>query len=229
MSTLSMYTVALSRAPRITRWCFGIIVGVYVGTAIVQSVAVDTLRIMGALEVFPQWSPQQCMTISMACLALAPLGPHRGEASTGFKAWRNLNRYTTKSLLVCAATDLFSGWCLYAGLLQVGGAIFVVVYSSSSAWTAVFAHMRGQAISPKQWAGVALCTTGLVANGYINVAGTSHVDGLHRSVLMGFALCLAGAVLHSYFIVDLNARLQDKRMQMSDRGLKPSPKLPPSP
>ena len=90
----------------------------------------------------------------------------------------------------------------------------MVVYSSTSAWTALFAYAKGEFISWNQWLGVLLVTIGLVCNGYIN---TDLAHEKAPDVLPGFGLCLIGTCLHSFFVVDMNARLRDARMMLTDR------------
>jgi drug/metabolite transporter (DMT)-like permease len=96
--------------------------------------------------------------------------------------------------------------------MRTGAAVFVVVYSSTSAWTALLAYTRGTEVSDKQWVGVALVTVGLVLNGYMNQQSAL---GDPQGIGVGFLLCLVGTVLHSFFIVDMNSRLREPAMTLT--------------
>jgi len=86
------------------------------------------------------------MTLSMALMILLPKPPSKEDDDQILekpKTSRDLNRFTLESLAVTAFSDLLSGWCIYAGLLKIGGGVFVVIYSSTSAWTALISHFKG--------------------------------------------------------------------------------------
>jgi len=186
---------------------FGVMVLVYVLTAVAQPVLVDTVR--HAVDTIPADIPQLCMTSAMALTGIGPCL----RCCTGARRFPSLNQFTVGSAALCATLDMTAGWLLYAGLLRTGGAIFTVIYSSCTAWTALFAWWQGSTLHQWQWAGVALVTTGLGLNGLANQHAASSDD--NNPVLVGALLCLGGSVVHSLFVVALNKRLRDSEMTMT--------------
>ena len=53
-----------------------------------------------------------------------------------------------RAILAVTAIDFTSGCLLTSGLLIVGSGTYVVVYSSTTVWTAVIARLTGQVQSP---------------------------------------------------------------------------------
>lgn len=71
-----------------------------------------------------------------------------------------------KRVVLPTAVDLCSGVLVMMGLLVVGSGVYVVIYSSCTAWTAVLSHLfLRRRLTRMQWLGVVLCTLGLAANG----------------------------------------------------------------
>jgi drug/metabolite transporter (DMT)-like permease len=71
-------------------------------------------------------------------------------------------------LLSVGAIDLVSGVLLTAGLLRVGSAVYVVVYSSNTLWTALISRCRpgGRQLGRARWLAVATLTLGLLVNAW---------------------------------------------------------------
>ena len=83
-----------------------------------------------------------------------------------------------RRVLVPTAVDLCSGVLVMMGLLVVGSGVYVVIYSSCTAWTAVLSRLfLRRRLARMQWLGVALCTLGLAANGLASAfhTPTGHV------------------------------------------------------
>jgi len=129
-------------------------------------------------------------------------------------------------VLLTAAVDLISGMCLTFGILLTGGSIFVVLYNSVPAWTAILSRFILQRkLNAIQIAGVGLVCVGLV----MNVLGTnlqlSHNDdkdvddsvgeaagrNAAHIVILGSMIVLAGSLMHSlmYVLSDLSMSPQD--------------------
>lgn len=179
-------------------------VACYVSTAVGQPLIADMINARLRVENSLVLVPHLCMTIAMALVAIV-----RQRRSEPRKA---RTAHTTHAVVVSAMLDILAGRCLYAGLARVGGGLFTVIYSSCTAWTALFSHFAGNRLHHLQWVGVGVVTLGLVCSGLANLDRPAETDGV--SLAWGFGLCVLGSMLHSILICYMNARLQDSRVSL---------------
>eukprot|EP00521_Asterionellopsis_glacialis_P014409 CAMPEP_0195305114 /NCGR_PEP_ID=MMETSP0707-20130614/35693_1 /TAXON_ID=33640 /ORGANISM="Asterionellopsis glacialis, Strain CCMP134" /LENGTH=336 /DNA_ID=CAMNT_0040369139 /DNA_START=374 /DNA_END=1384 /DNA_ORIENTATION=- len=136
-----------------------------------------------------------------------------------------------KKLLLTAAIDLISGMLLTGGILMTGGGVFVVLYNSCPAWTAILSRVfLKRKMSLLQTFGVSLVCMGLI----VNVAGShrqladSNSDGKDSisssestsnvtTVLVGSVVVLVGCILHSAFFVMSEISLLGNRTTSTSR------------
>ena len=106
-------------------------------------------------------------------------------------------------VLLCTVLDFVSGCLLTTGLLIIGGGIFVVIYSSTTVWTALWACCSGQRLSSGRWAGVLLVFAGMVLNSSTNFADAAASEGAAASAFLGCGLGAAviGTMLHAAMFV----------------------------
>jgi len=129
-------------------------------------------------------------------------------------------------VFLTAFVDLVSGMCLTFGLLLTGGAIFVILYNSCPAWTAIISRfLLGKKLTVLQVGGVILVCIGLVTNvfgsqlqlassneqgtrGENDVVGTgSNIDATEEEknasylIIVGSVIVLLGSLLHSLMFV----------------------------
>jgi drug/metabolite transporter (DMT)-like permease len=181
-----------------------IAVACYVSTAVGQPLIADMINARLRVENSLVLMPHLCMTIAMALVAIV-----RQRRSEPRKA---PTAHTTHAVVVSAMLDILAGRCLYAGLARVGGGLFTVIYSSCTAWTALFSHFAGNRLHLYQWVGVGVVTLGLVCSGLANLGQPAELDGVRLA--WGFGLCVLGSMLHSILICYMNARLQDSRVSL---------------
>ena len=118
---------------------------------------------------------------------------------TGKVRWA---RMTTVILI-----DLCSGILCFTGLVSAGSAIFTVVYSSVTAWTAVFSWLFfGRELHYMQWSGVSLVMLGLIGSslGSSSLGATDSED-----VGMGILMILVGSMFHSLYYIVSESILKD--------------------
>jgi len=203
-----------SSSPRL-RPVFVIKIIFYVSTGIIQPMLVDALRLRSCLGRKSLLLPTLARTTGMALVGILSTSADRS----------NVRRMLTtdadfrKSLLFVACVDLLSGMLLTGGILLTGGAIFVVLYNSCPAWTALLSkYFLGHTLTTKQSTGVAVVVLGLISN----VFGTteqlsSHGDGSSgkevTTVTIGSGVVLLGCVLHSAFFV-----LSDRFLRGNKKG-----------
>ena len=97
--------------------------------------------------------------------------------------------------------DLVSASLIQGGLLMVGSGVYVVMYASTTFWTAAIASASGATVlTARQWTAVLLLTGGLVINGHgqLSAAGS---DGSGGTTVVGSSIILAGSALHALFFV----------------------------
>ena len=148
---------------------------VYVVTGTLQPMLTDIIRYSGGTG--PRWPPMflpvlaNVVGMSGVSSATACLGDRQGAGvSSVIAALRNPRQ--RHKLLIAAAIDLASGCLLNAGLLTLGGAVYVVIYASNTLWTALFSVCcGGRRLSLRRWAAVFVLTAGIVMNGLATSAG----------------------------------------------------------
>ena len=124
-------------------------------------------------------------------------------------------------VFLTALVDLVSGMCLTFGLLLTGGAIFVILYNSCPAWTAILSRfLLGKKLTVLQVGGVILVCIGLVTNvfgsqlqlassnaqdsqGENDVVGVATEEEKNASylIIVGSVIVLFGSLLHSLMFV----------------------------
>jgi len=110
-------------------------------------------------------------------------------------------RASLRRILIATAFDFTSGCLLTTGLLMLGGGIWVVIYSSTTVWTAVFACCTGQRLAPGRWAGVLLVSGGMVLSASGNFADAAGDVTATMSLALGCASTLVGTMLHAAMFV----------------------------
>jgi drug/metabolite transporter (DMT)-like permease len=124
-------------------------------------------------------------------------------------------------VFLTALVDLISGMCLTFGLLLTGGAIFVILYNSCPAWTAILSRfLLGKKLTVLQVGGVILVCIGLVTNVFgsqLQMTSSNGKDTQGKNALVGVAteeeknasyliivgsfIVLFGSLLHSLMFV----------------------------
>ena len=184
---------------------------VYVGTGVLQPLIVDTLRMSSCLGRKSLLLPTLAKTTGMALVGLLST---RADRST----LRHLLRTSAdfrRSLLLAALVDLISGMLLTGGILLTGGAIFVVLYNSCPAWTAILSkYFLGRSLTSKQSIGVLVVALGLICNVFgttEQLSGKGKQDQHLPTVILGSGIVLMGCILHSAFFVISDRSLRGGR------------------
>ena len=184
---------------------------VYVGTGVLQPLIVDTLRMSSCLGRKSLLLPTLAKTTGMALVGLLST---RADRST----LRHLLRTSadfSRSLLLAAVVDLISGMLLTGGILLTGGAIFVVLYNSCPAWTAILSkYFLGRSLTSKQSIGVLVVVLGLICNVFgttEQLSGKGKQDQHLPTVILGSGIVLMGCILHSAFFVISDRSLRGGR------------------
>jgi len=107
-----------------------------------------------------------------------------------------------KMLWVAVAVDVFSGLMTTYGLVFVGSGVYTVIYSSTTAFTAVLSRLLGEKLETAQWISIAIITLGLLVNASAVLDASSLVakNGTVQSyaeVVFGITLMLLGTILHA--------------------------------
>ena len=195
---------------------------VYVGTGVLQPLIVDTLRMSSCLGRKSLLLPTLAKTTGMALVGLLST---RADRST----LRHLLRSSAdfrRSLLLAAVVDLISGMLLTGGILLTGGAIFVVLYNSCPAWTAILSkYFLGRSLTSKQSIGVLVVVLGLICNVFgttEQLSGEGKQDQHLPTVVLGSGIVLMGCILHSAFFVISDRSLRGGRQGKSGDCHSPS-------
>jgi drug/metabolite transporter (DMT)-like permease len=169
----------------------------YVGTGILQPILIDYLRINHCLGRHWLLLPTLANTLGMASCGLLSTQQERQHLQASL-LWNNNAAPFKRMLAVSAAVDLVSGMMLTGGILLTGGAIFVVIYNSCPAWTALLSWcVLGKSLTLQQTLGVLLVVCGLL----VNVMGTNQQFGMYSATVMGSIIVLVGSMLHSAFFI----------------------------
>lgn len=174
---------------------------VYVGTGVLQPLIVDTLRMSSCLGRKSLLLPTLAKTTGMALVGLLS---NRADRSTVRHLFRTSADFR-RSLLLAAVVDLISGMLLTGGILLTGGGIFVVLYNSCPAWTAILSkYFLGRSLTSKQSIGVMVVVLGLICNVFgttEQLSGKGKKDQHLSTVILGSGIVLMGCILHSAFFV----------------------------
>ena len=232
------------------------LVVVYVVTGAAQPILTDWIKYRGGTGsssssvTLPLLLPMVANTAGMASVGLLMLrpwcvGPPRplhapSPSADGMKKPPRRGLCTSGQVFLLVWVDMAASVLILLGLLLVGSGVYVVMYSSTTLWTAAIASLaKAQSLSSWQWAGVLCLTSGLVINGHeqltrdqsgaghnldggaVNVTVPATATTLHGSPsvagsLMGSALIVVGSLLHATFFV------------LADRLLQPPPPPPPT-
>jgi len=203
----------------------GTIVGVmvYASTGVLQPMIIDYLRMNNALGRKALLLPTLCNVIGMACCGILVNSSVRNKFLMELRSSRSLRR----SVLITAAIDLCSGMLLTLGLLLTGGAVFVVLYNSCPAWTALISRvMLGTKMDGLGIMGVVLVCFGLVASVLgIHSKEGDDVDEIEdqdenssKTVMLGSIVILIGSLLHSLMFVLSDMFLRSPRPVQSGDG-----------
>ena len=111
------------------------------------------------------------------------------------------NRASAGRVLICTALDFVSGCLLTTGLLMVGGGMFVVVYASTTVWTALWARWSGQHLSAGRWAGVLLVFAGMVLNSSQGLEQAAAESVAASTLVLGLCAVVVGTMLHAAMFV----------------------------
>lgn len=205
----------------------GVTMAIYVGTALLQPTLTDEIRYLGGAGNIG-WPPTLLATLAntSAMASLMVIGfkgvcntlwtthtaveaTRDGEgrtrpsasAATPRAGERRLNFASIRTVLIGACIDFSSGALLTTGLLMLGGGIFVVIYSSTTVWTAMWATCTGQSLSLSRWAGVLLVTSGMALSASGNLAEVEGDVAATMQVVIGCAVLVAGTMLHAAMFV----------------------------
>ncbi len=145
---------------------------IYISTGIAQPLLIDTLRMNSLLGHKYLLLPTLANTTGMALCGLLASKSQWNNLRLLLRRKSNSNTYGGNSsnslrrmILITSVVDLLSGMCLTFGILLTGGAIFVVLYNSCPAWTAILSKLLlGKKMTLLQFVGVILVCIGLVAN-----------------------------------------------------------------
>ena len=188
------------------RTAFGILV--YVATGILQPTVIDFLRIHNCLGRKWLLLPTLANTLGMALCGLL-VSSHQWQT---FQSFLKSNARLRQCILLTATVDLISGMCLTGGIMLTGGAVFVVLYNSCPAWTAILSRtLLKKHLTWMQVSGVLLVCIGIL----INVWGSQHQAhtqedmmekrsqdlGAPYKILVGSVIVLVGSLLHSLMFV----------------------------
>ena len=226
--------ITIKSTPSMKSLIFGVVI--YITTGIAQPILIDTLHIHGLLGHKHLLLPTLANTTGMAlCGLLVPSSQWRmlwgklmlvhDNSSTLSQSngtvQRNYVDNFKRMVILTSIVDLISGMCLTFGILLTGGAIFVILYNSCPAWTALLSKfwLKRNDITKIQFMGVALVCIGLVSNilGNNSTNDTNENDTkssyFGTSVIFGSIIVLVGSLLHSLMFVLSDASLQSFRQQ----------------
>lgn len=201
-----------------SRGSIGIGLFIYIVTGVLQPTFIDYLRLNHLLGHKLLLLPTLANVSGMALCGIL----------TSNASWENfwnslkMSPRLKKMILLTACVDLISGMCLTFGLLLTGGAIFVVLYNSCPAWTALLTKfVLGKKLNGLQISGVFVVCLGLV----INVLGsqiemiirsdkeetvtkgkdsrnlTEEQNALTYYAVLGSMIVLVGSMLHSLMFI----------------------------
>lgn len=191
----------------------------YLSTGILQPMLTDHLRMTQCLGRKTLLLPTLIKTTGMALVGLLSTSADRST----FRRLLKNDREFRRSLLMAAVVDLVSGMLLTGGILLTGGAIFVVLYNSVPAWTALLSkYFLGRSLTVKQTAGVGFVCIGLIVNVFGTTEQLSHSKTAVTTVSVGSAIVLLGCILHAGFFVLSDRALRGKNNDGATAHIAPS-------
>ena len=208
-------TTSQSSQTQQTQIAFGL--AVYIITGVLQPIIIDYLRISNLLGHKSLLLPTLANSIGMALCGLLASNSTWETFRSNLKRSQKLK----KMVFLTALVDLISGMCLTFGLLLTGGAIFVILYNSCPAWTAILSRfLLGKKLTVLQVGGVILVCIGLVTNVFgsqLQMTSSNGKDTQGKNALVGVAteeeknasyliivrsvIVLFGSLLHSLMFV----------------------------
>ena len=204
---------------------------VYIITGVLQPIIIDYLRIHNLLGQKFLLLPTLANATGMALCGLL-------ASSTAWETFRGSLKRShklKKMVLLTSTVDLLSGMCLTYGLLLTGGAIFVVLYNSCPAWTAILSRfVLGKKLSSLQVSGVILVCIGLIVNVFgsqlqLNEQEKQEHQGLKMNddgsgvknasyfIIVGSAIVLLGSLLHSLMFVLSDLTMSSLHLDCDDK------------
>jgi hypothetical protein len=182
----------------------------YISTGAAQPTLVDMVRYSGAAGVsatrLPLLLPMLANTAGMAAVGLLALCDTAPPTATAEQQQRELEEESGRPRLCVAGqlmllvwVDMAASTLILLGLLLVGSGIYVVMYSSTTLWTACIASCAGTAtLSRRQWMGVWLLTAGVrmtmtTASTHDCVAATGVLDNCAACSFVGGYSCCSTA------------------------------------
>ncbi len=208
--------------PRLAAWA-----ALYLATGVLQPLLVDGVRVCGAAgsallpllanttgmaavgafaRLVAEWPGRaaapgaQYAALSQRDATGAPPARYRTEdREAGVAAAAFAENSKRRAVLAATALDLVAGWLCATALVQVGSGVYTVIYSSTTAWTAVISWLLGKRLVAGQWAGIGLVSLGLLVHA-LGVVGDSYVTDSaaeSRALALGIATLLAGTVCHA--------------------------------
>ena len=171
----------------------GLILCFYVLTGVLQPTLIEVLTYNGACEkttflfILPTY-------VGMTFSVLSDLN----SLKHGKIRWA---RISTLVLI-----DLCSGILCFTGLVSAGSAIFTVVYSSVTVYTALFSWLFfGRNLHYMQWGGVCLVMLGLISSSFGGTSGTEDSEDVGLGILM----ITVGSMFHSLYYIVSESILKD--------------------
>ena len=197
-------------------WRFWLAAIVYVGTGILQPMVIDYLKGYNAL--------------GRKVLLLPTLANVMGMALCGCLAskeeWANFSFHANHRVIGMASIiDWISGMLCTGGILLTGGAIFVILYNSCPAWTALLSWLcLNQSLSSIQLLGIILVILGLIANVWGTKATTTTTTTSTNTtgVVIGSLVVLAGSFLHSAMFVVSDYALNANQKASTTKKIPPT-------
>ena len=199
-----------------------VVMTLYVVTGMLQPTIIDFIKyhgmigaphamlpMLGTLHVLricagsPLWSTSArfpaANVAGMAAVALCR------SSTTG---WNDIPRNSKRNILLITAVDTCSGVFLMLGLLAAGSGVFVVIYSSCTAFTACFSRMfLKKQLKWGQWLAILMICAGLGVNYWSASHGGAAATASGVRTAAGIVLTLLGSLLHSAMFVMTDALL----------------------
>eukprot|EP00768_Dysnectes_brevis_P005880 gnl/Dysnectes_brevis/4425_a5944_1005.p1 GENE.gnl/Dysnectes_brevis/4425_a5944_1005~~gnl/Dysnectes_brevis/4425_a5944_1005.p1 ORF type:complete len:353 (-),score=91.05 gnl/Dysnectes_brevis/4425_a5944_1005:37-1095(-) len=175
----------------------------YIVTGIVQPLLLDQIELDGAAS---SWSFIYSLpnAIGMALILLLPL-TQASKFTTTIK--QDLKEFMWPMVLL-SLLDVTASTVVLFGQLAVGSAMYTIIYSSVSIWTAIGSFfLLGRKLDYTQWICIAVVTVGLCFSG---------LDALNQpgnDMIIGSIITLVGTILHAgtYFCAEALLRRPDQR------------------
>lgn len=207
---------------------FGLLV--YVATGVLQPIIIDYLRLHNLLGSKFLLLPTLANVLGMASCGLLASSVTWSNFKTVFRSNAKLRRM----IFITASVDLLSGMLLTGGLLLTGGQIFVVLYNSCPAWTALLSRfVLKKMLTATQLLGVILVCSGLILNVVSSQMQLSENESKDNDtnldqvqvgntqsflVVIGSITVLLGSLLHSLMFVLSDMSMSTVHQYEEDRS-----------